>query len=140
MGEDERDRYPALFRTPSGEDPQEVAVRLLLRIPVALPVVLALPLVLVLGAVWWWAVVRLAVVPADAGPVEGAIAMGGWGLGLLPVHCVPGPVRRARGGDRADPPDAPDPPEGGGGHQGIDTPPFGRRIWPVMKDEASEAR
>ncbi|MER7342226.1 hypothetical protein ABT403_30950 [Streptomyces sp. NPDC000075] len=103
-----------------------------------MPVVLALPLVLALGALWWWAVVRLAVVPADAGPVEGAIAMGGWGLGLLPVHCVPGPVRRARGGEGGDPPR--EDREGGGDHQGIDTPPFGRRIWPVMKDEASEAR
>ncbi|MEU3409341.1 hypothetical protein ABZ766_36075 [Streptomyces sp. NPDC006670] len=65
-----------------------------------------MPLALALGALWWWAVLRLAVVPAEAGPVEGAIAMGGWGLGLLPVHCVPGPVRRARGGDGADPPEA----------------------------------
>ncbi|MER7577401.1 hypothetical protein [Streptomyces sp. NPDC126514] len=41
-----------------------------------------------LGALWWWAVLRLAVAP-DAGAVEGAIAAGGWGLSLLPVHCVP---------------------------------------------------
>ncbi|WP_328874180.1 hypothetical protein OHT76_31275 [Streptomyces sp. NBC_00287] len=41
-----------------------------------------------LGALWWWAVLRLAVAP-DAGVVEGAIAAGGWGLSLLPVHCVP---------------------------------------------------
>ncbi|MFD9391996.1 hypothetical protein ACFWBB_15085 [Streptomyces sp. NPDC060000] len=40
-----------------------------------------------LGAVWWWAVVRLVVVP-DAGALEGAVAAGGWGLSLLPVHCV----------------------------------------------------
>ncbi|MDX3312785.1 hypothetical protein P1S61_27635 [Streptomyces sp. ME08-AFT2] len=39
------------------------------------------------GAVWWWAVVRLAVAP-DAGVLEGAVAAGGWGLSLLPVHCV----------------------------------------------------
>ncbi|GAA4016721.1 hypothetical protein GCM10022232_70010 [Streptomyces plumbiresistens] len=26
------------------------------------------------------------------------------------------------------------------GYHGIATPPFGRRIWPVVKDEASEAR
>ncbi|MEU8436009.1 hypothetical protein AB0F18_24520 [Streptomyces sp. NPDC029216] len=83
----------------------EVAVRLLLRIPVALPVVLALPLALAVGALWGWAVVRLALAPADSGPVEGAIAMGGWGLGLLPVHCVPGPVRRARGEDAGGTPD-----------------------------------
>ncbi len=40
-----------------------------------------------LGAVWWWAVVRLAVAPG-AGVLEGAVAAGGWGLSLLPVHCV----------------------------------------------------
>jgi hypothetical protein len=41
-----------------------------------------------LGALWWWAVLRLAVAP-DAGALEGAVAAGGWGLSLLPVHCVP---------------------------------------------------
>ncbi|GGZ89065.1 hypothetical protein GCM10010389_29140 [Streptomyces echinoruber] len=41
-----------------------------------------------LGAVWWWAVLRLALV-RDAGAWEGAVAAGGWGLSLLPVHCVP---------------------------------------------------
>ncbi|MFF5187770.1 hypothetical protein ACFY30_29075 [Streptomyces sp. NPDC000345] len=40
-----------------------------------------------LGAVWWWAVLRLAVAPG-AGALEGTIAAGGWGLSLLPVHCV----------------------------------------------------
>ncbi|UUU25321.1 hypothetical protein [Streptomyces sp. DSM 40750] len=40
------------------------------------------------GALWWWGVLRLALVP-DAGAVEGAVAAGGWGLSLLPVHCVP---------------------------------------------------
>ncbi|MDX3529983.1 hypothetical protein P1P75_27095 [Streptomyces sp. ID05-39B] len=40
-----------------------------------------------LGAVWWWAAVRLAVAP-DAGVLEGTVAAGGWGLSLLPVHCV----------------------------------------------------
>lgn len=43
--------------------------------------------VLGVGAVWWWAVVRLAL--GGGGVVEGAIATGGWGLSLLPVHCVP---------------------------------------------------
>ncbi|MFJ2951274.1 hypothetical protein ACIO8H_27080 [Streptomyces sp. NPDC087226] len=43
---------------------------------------------LVLGALWWWAVVRLLLVPG-AGAVEGAVAAGGWGLSVLPVHCVP---------------------------------------------------
>jgi hypothetical protein len=41
-----------------------------------------------LGALWWWAVLRLALSP-DAGVLEGAVAAGGWGLSLLPVHCVP---------------------------------------------------
>ncbi|MEU3723046.1 hypothetical protein [Streptomyces sp. NPDC031705] len=63
-------------------------MRRLQRIPVAVPFALAV------GALWWWAVLRLALAPAGAGPVEGAVAVGGWGLGLLPVHCAPGPVRR----------------------------------------------
>ncbi|MEU8505919.1 hypothetical protein AB0C40_14610 [Streptomyces brevispora] len=41
---------------------------------------------LVLGGVWWWAVLRLLLEPAHAGVVEGAVAAGGWGLSLLPVH------------------------------------------------------
>ncbi|TXS38635.1 hypothetical protein EAO72_36370 [Streptomyces sp. or43] len=41
---------------------------------------------LVLGGVWWWAVLRLVLEPAHAGPVEAAVAAGGWGLSLLPVH------------------------------------------------------
>ncbi|MET9548543.1 hypothetical protein ABZY36_25010 [Streptomyces sp. NPDC006627] len=45
------------------------------------------PLVAV-GVVWWWGVLRLALAP-DAGALEGAVAAGGWGLSLLPVHCVP---------------------------------------------------
>ncbi|MEU5365782.1 hypothetical protein ABZ354_20325 [Streptomyces sp. NPDC005925] len=40
------------------------------------------------GALWWWAVLRLAVAP-DAGVLEAAVTTGGWGLSLLPVHCVP---------------------------------------------------
>ncbi|WP_329334014.1 hypothetical protein OG866_11690 [Streptomyces sp. NBC_00663] len=43
---------------------------------------------LTLGALWWWAVLRLALAPG-AGVLEGAVAAGGWGLSLLPVHCVP---------------------------------------------------
>ncbi|AQT76824.1 hypothetical protein B1K54_26465 [Streptomyces sp. fd1-xmd] len=43
------------------------------------------------GALWWWAVLRLVLAPAESGPVGGAVAVGGWGLGLLPVHCVPAP-------------------------------------------------
>ncbi|MFB6839947.1 hypothetical protein [Streptomyces sp. NPDC056361] len=38
------------------------------------------------GGLWWWAVLRLLLMPADAGTVEGAVAAGGWGLSLLPVH------------------------------------------------------
>ncbi|MFE4332284.1 hypothetical protein ACFRQM_23540 [Streptomyces sp. NPDC056831] len=41
---------------------------------------------LVLGGVWWWAVLRLVLEPAHAGLVEGVVAAGGWGLSLLPVH------------------------------------------------------
>ncbi|WP_229695197.1 hypothetical protein [Streptomyces lacrimifluminis] len=48
-----------------------------------------------LGVVWWWAVLRLALAPG-AGVLEGAVAAGGWGLSLLPVHCVP-KARAARG-------------------------------------------
>ncbi|WP_079154363.1 hypothetical protein [Streptomyces subrutilus] len=50
------------------------------------------------GVLWWWAVLRLALAPAQAGAVEGAVVVGGWGLGLLPVHCAPGPVRRKAAG------------------------------------------
>ncbi|MER7111819.1 hypothetical protein [Streptomyces sp. NPDC000229] len=47
----------------------------------------ALPaLTLVLGALWWWAVLRLALVPGQVGLVEGTVVAGGWGLSLLPVH------------------------------------------------------
>ncbi|MEU9148316.1 hypothetical protein [Streptomyces sp. NPDC048349] len=55
-------------------------------------------LALAVGVLWWWAVLRLALAPAESGPVEGAVAVGGWGLGLLPVHCVPDPVRRRTAG------------------------------------------
>ncbi|MEU9121611.1 hypothetical protein AB0C96_17430 [Streptomyces sp. NPDC048506] len=43
----------------------------------------------VVGGLWWWAALRLALWPHAAGVVEGAVVVGGWGLGLLPVHCVP---------------------------------------------------
>jgi hypothetical protein len=43
---------------------------------------------LALGAVWWWAVLRIAL-GQGAGVLEGAVAAGGWGVSLLPVHCVP---------------------------------------------------
>ncbi|MGW7407528.1 hypothetical protein ACWGI9_28055 [Streptomyces sp. NPDC054833] len=41
-----------------------------------------------LGVVWWWAVLRLAS-GTDTGVLEGTVVAGGWGLSLLPVHCVP---------------------------------------------------
>ncbi|MFI8090513.1 hypothetical protein ACIF9R_19665 [Streptomyces sp. NPDC086080] len=47
-----------------------------------------------LGALWWWAMARLLLAP-DAGVLEGAVAAGGWGLSVLPVHCVP--LARAEG-------------------------------------------
>ncbi|GGT05692.1 MULTISPECIES: hypothetical protein [Streptomyces] len=50
-----------------------------------------------LGAVWWWAVLRLTL-SSDTGVVEGAVAAGGWGLSVLPVHCVA--RRRAEGAVR----------------------------------------
>ncbi|MGW0563938.1 hypothetical protein ACWDZ4_25850 [Streptomyces sp. NPDC003016] len=50
---------------------------------------LVLLLVCVLGAVWWWAVLRIVLLPEQAGIVEGVVAAGGWGLSLLPVHVVP---------------------------------------------------
>ncbi|WP_439959627.1 hypothetical protein, partial [Streptomyces luteocolor] len=42
---------------------------------------------LVFGALWWWGVLRLAFAH-DAGALEGAVAAGGWGLSVLPVHSV----------------------------------------------------
>ncbi|MEU3146921.1 hypothetical protein APS67_006289 [Streptomyces sp. AVP053U2] len=44
--------------------------------------------VLGLGALWWWAATRLLLAP-DAGVREAALAAGGWGLSLIPVHCMP---------------------------------------------------
>ncbi|MCP9943998.1 hypothetical protein LUX12_03005 [Streptomyces somaliensis] len=56
------------------------------RVPLA-----ALASALVLSGLWWWAVLRLALVPDRAGLVEGAAAAGGWGLSLLPVHVAAAP-------------------------------------------------
>ncbi|QDY81291.1 hypothetical protein FQU76_25680 [Streptomyces qinzhouensis] len=49
------------------------------------------------GVLWWWAVLRLALVPERTGLLEGVLAAGGWGLGLLPVHATAyaGPRRGA---------------------------------------------
>ncbi|MET9106118.1 hypothetical protein [Streptomyces zhihengii] len=54
---------------------------------------------LVAGGLWWWAVLRLAFVPEQAGVLEGAVAAGGWGLSLLPVHVAASRAPR-RLGDR----------------------------------------
>ena len=54
---------------------------------------------LALGALWWWGALRLVLAP-DAGVLEGAVVAGGWGLSLLPVHCVP--KAGAVGADRSD--------------------------------------
>ncbi|MEU7295629.1 hypothetical protein AB0A76_20805 [Streptomyces exfoliatus] len=51
------------------------------------PATLALVAIgLAAGGLWWWAVLRLLLAPGETGPVEGAVAAGGWGLSLLPVH------------------------------------------------------
>ncbi|MEU5800834.1 hypothetical protein ABZ773_10190 [Streptomyces sp. NPDC047804] len=55
---------------------------------------------LVLGGVWWWAVLRLLLEPEHTGLVEGAVAAGGWGLSLLPVH-VAAAVRPERSSDES---------------------------------------
>ncbi len=57
-------------------------------------------LALVIGGLWWWAVLRLLVEPGRVGPVEGAVVAGGWGLSLLPVHCVPWSKKDRGGGGR----------------------------------------
>ncbi|SEC34189.1 hypothetical protein SAMN05428939_2128 [Streptomyces sp. TLI_105] len=49
---------------------------------------------LAVGGLWWWAVLRLLLVPGESGPVEGAVAAGGWGLSLLPVHVAASSGRR----------------------------------------------
>ncbi|MFF0560343.1 hypothetical protein [Streptomyces sp. NPDC004266] len=46
------------------------------------------------GGLWWWAVLRLLLVPGESGPVEGTVAAGGWGLSLLPVHVAASSGRR----------------------------------------------
>ncbi len=56
---------------------------------IPVPVAVRMGLGLLGGLLWWWAVARWALAPRGrAGLLEGALAFGGWGLGLLPVHCV----------------------------------------------------
>ncbi|MFJ2824076.1 hypothetical protein ACIO7M_23610 [Streptomyces toxytricini] len=65
---------------------------------------LAVPLALAAGVLWCWAVLRLVLEPEASGPLESAVAVGGWGLGVLPVHCAPHRGRRkgrASGGGAA---------------------------------------
>ncbi|MGW0778625.1 hypothetical protein ACWD01_34525 [Streptomyces sp. NPDC002835] len=57
---------------------------------------------LVVGGLWWWAVLRLALVPEHSGVVEGAVAAGGWGLSLLPVHATAARATRASRRPRSD--------------------------------------
>ncbi|MEU8528977.1 MULTISPECIES: hypothetical protein [Streptomyces] len=52
-------------------------------------------LAVVVGCLWFWAVLRLLLAPGQAGLVEGAVAAGGWGLSLLPVHVAGTPAERA---------------------------------------------
>ncbi|MEE1751704.1 hypothetical protein PUR26_04240 [Streptomyces sp. SP18CS02] len=72
-----------------------------------------LALALVWGGLWWWAVLRMALTPGQAGLVEGAVAAGGWGLSLLPVHVA---SARRTGGVPAE--FAPQGPAGVAGHGG----------------------
>ncbi|MER5966735.1 hypothetical protein [Streptomyces sp. NPDC002057] len=59
------------------------------------PATLALVAIgLAAGGFWWWAVLRLLLAPGETGLVEGAVAAGGWGLSLLPVHVAASSGRR----------------------------------------------
>jgi hypothetical protein len=80
---------------------------------------------LALGGLWWWAVLRLALEPGHTG-LESAVAAGGWGLSLLPVHAAasrrrrPGAALAAEAGATARAADTPaaDPRDGTGlGHR-----------------------
>ncbi|MFJ8002177.1 hypothetical protein ACIQ7D_34570 [Streptomyces sp. NPDC096310] len=51
----------------------------------------------VLGGAWWWAVLRLLLVPEHSGVVECTVAAGGWGLSLLPVHAAAARGKPGRG-------------------------------------------
>ncbi|MFF4188619.1 hypothetical protein ACFYZ9_36020 [Streptomyces sp. NPDC001691] len=51
---------------------------------------------LMVAALWWWAVLRMVLVPGQTGFVEGTMVAGGWGLSLLPVHVASASGRRPR--------------------------------------------
>jgi hypothetical protein len=53
----------------------------------------------VAGVVWWWALLRLIVQPAQAGSFEGLVVAGGWGLSIVPLHTA----RWSRGSSSAAP-------------------------------------
>nr|WSZ98839.1 hypothetical protein OH820_27090 [Streptomyces sp. NBC_00857] len=57
---------------------------------------------LALGGLWWWAVLRIALEPEHTGLVEGAVAAGGWGLSLLPVHAASSRRRQRQRGHRSE--------------------------------------
>ncbi|MFE3829518.1 hypothetical protein [Streptomyces sp. NPDC059092] len=63
-----------------------------------LPPAWAFVFALVSGGVWWWAVLRLVLVPEHSGVVEGTVAAGGWGLSLLPVHAAASRGKPGAGG------------------------------------------
>ncbi|UUY50250.1 hypothetical protein NRK68_25320 [Streptomyces yangpuensis] len=91
-----------------------------MRTSLRIPAVSALALTV--GALWWWAVLRLVLAPEESGVVEGAVAVGGWSLGLLPVHCVPAPLRGVRRRAGRDAREAGDGGGGGGGPEPGDGP------------------
>ncbi|WP_299540514.1 hypothetical protein [uncultured Streptomyces sp.] len=80
------------------------------------------------GGLWTWAVARLVLAPEHTGLIEGAVAAGGWGLSLLPVHVagVAGPGGGVVSGTGAD----------GGDGRGR----RGDRRWPALRSRWSVFR